>query len=141
LGEVTVRVTRFTVIRWTAAVVLAAYLPACTSYHVLADPAAAMTSAPKPIEKARITMANGKRFEMTNVRIAGDSLRGSGYGVGERGIALSDIKKLEVAKPDAAKTVALVLGIGALVGLTIAFAAAMSDWGSESCTIEGVEYY
>lgn len=121
--------------------VLAAYMPACTSYHVLADPAAAIAESPKPIDKARITLVNGKRFEMTKVRVEGDSLRGLGYGVGDRGIALADIKKLEVAKPDAGKTVALVLGIGAFVGLTVAFAAAMADWGSESCTVEGVEYY
>jgi hypothetical protein len=139
--EITVRITRLTVIRWTAAMVLAAYMPACTSYHVLADPAAAIAAAPKPIDKARVTLVNGQRFEMTKVRVDGDSLRGSGYGVGERGIALADIKKLEVAKPDAAKTVGLVLGIGAFVGLTVAVAAAMSEWGSESCTVEGVEYY
>jgi hypothetical protein len=139
--EITVRITRLTVIRWTAALVLAAYMPACTSYHVLADPAAAIAASPKPIDKVRITMVNGKRFEMTKVRVEADTLRGVGYGVGERGIALSDIKQVEVAKPSPEKTVGLVLGIGAFVGLTVAVAAAMADWGSESCTIEEVEYY
>ncbi|HET9292997.1 MAG TPA: hypothetical protein VFO06_01795 [Gemmatimonadales bacterium] len=131
------RITRLTVIRWTAAMVLAAYLPACTSYHVLANPAEAIAAAPKPIDKVRITMVNGKRFEMTKVRVEADSLRGLGYGVGERGIALSDIKQVEVAKPSPEKTVGLVLGIGAFVGLTVAVAAAMADWGSESCTVSG----
>jgi hypothetical protein len=140
--EITVRITRLHVIRWTAALVLAAYMPACTSYHVLADPAAAIAESPKPIDKVRITMVNGKRFEMTKARVEADSLRGLGYGVGERGIALSDIKQVEVAKPSPEKTVGLVLGIGAFVGLTVAVAAAMADWGSESCTISGDgEYY
>ena len=129
------RITRLTVIRWTAALVLAAYMPACTSYHVLADPAAAIAESPKPIDKVRITMVNGKRFEMTKVRVEADSLRGLGYGVGERGIALADIKKFEVSKASPGKTVALVLGIGAVAGL-IASAVAMASLGSESCTID-----
>jgi len=133
--EITVRITRLTVIRWTAALVLAAYMPACTSYHVLADPAAAIAESPKPIDKVRITMVNGKRFEMTKVRVEADSLRGLGYGVGERGIALADIKKFEVSKASPGKTVALVLGIGAVAGL-IASAVAMASLGSESCTID-----
>jgi hypothetical protein len=139
-GEIAVRITRFHIIRWTAAMLLAAYMPACTSYHVLADPAAAIAASPKPIDRARVTLLNGQRFEMRKVQVDGDSLRGTGYGVGVNGIALADIKKVEVAKPSAGKTVALVLGIGAVAGL-VAGAIAMASWGSESCTVEGVEYY
>jgi hypothetical protein len=131
------RITRFTVIRWTAAMLVFAYLPACTSFHVLADPAAAIAASPKPIDRARITMINGKRFEMQKVRVEGDSLRGTGYGVGERGVALADIKQVEVAKPSPGKTVALVLGVGAVVGLVVAVAAAMADSGTESCGTYG----
>jgi len=126
-------------LRFAAAIVLAAYIPACTGYTTIADPSTALQPSPKPIEKARITLINGEQFEMATPVVSGDSLRGIPPGGPARSIALADVAKVEVQKADAAKTAGLVAGVLLLGGL-IAGAVALSSYSSSSCSLDGVDY-
>ena len=125
--------------RLAAAIVLAAYIPACTGYATLADPSAALTASPKPIEKARVTLKNGERFELATPVVYGDSLRGVPPGGPARSIALADVAKVEVQKGDAAKTAGLVVGVLLLGGL-VAGAIALASYQAPTCSLEGADY-
>jgi hypothetical protein len=103
---------RFT--RLVAALLLAAYLPACTSYRALADPASGLQASLKPIEEARITLETGERFTLRFPQITDDSLRGSLDEGAARSVALTTVSEVEVRKHSAAKTVALVFGVVAV---------------------------
>jgi hypothetical protein len=101
----------------TAIVVLVAYLPACTSYQALADPVAGLRAPVKPVERARITLVSGERFELRNLTVIGDSLSGVREGAGPTSLAFAEVAKAEVRKPDSDKTAGLVVGILAVAGL------------------------
>jgi hypothetical protein len=107
--------------RITAVVALVVYLPACTSYHALADPVAGLRAPVKPIERARITLGTGERFELKSPVVSGDSLSGIREGSGPMILALADVAKAEVRKPDSNKTFGLVVGIVALAAVTAHF--------------------
>jgi hypothetical protein len=104
--------------RVTAIVVLVAYLPACTSYQALADPVAGLKAPVKPIERARITLETGERFELRSPVVSGDSLSGIREGSGPMILALTDVAMAEVRKPDSDETFGLVVGIVALTAVT-----------------------
>jgi hypothetical protein len=97
--------------RFVAAVLLAAFLPACTSYQVMADPASGLQAPPKPVKEARVTLKNGSVFELDSPRVDGDSLRGTLEGQATS-VAWADVTGVEVRKTSAVKTTALVLGVG-----------------------------
>ena len=101
----------------TAVVLLVAYVPACTSYQALVDPVEGLRAPAKPIERARITLVSGERFELEKPVILGDSLSGTRKDVGSVSVGLSDIMKAEVRRPDTDKTVGLVVGIVVLAGV------------------------
>ena len=123
-----------------AGALLGAYLPACTSYHLLADPVASLQAPPKPINSVRVTLRSGEHSVLRKPTVVADSLRGFMPGGAATTLALSDIEQVEEQRTSAGKTVALAVGIVAGFGL-IAGAAAASSWSSSSCTISEGEGY
>jgi len=114
-------------IRFAAAIVLAACIPACTSYQVVADPAAALQPSTKPVESVRVTLKSGKRFDLYSPRVDGDSLRGMFVGGAPQAYAMASVAKVEVEKSSSLGTAKLgFVLIG--VGLIIAMAASISNW-------------
>ena len=113
--------------------------PPAPGYTTLADPSAGLAASPKPIEKARITLKNGKRFELAIPVVSGDSLRGTPAGGPARSFALADVAKVEVQKSDAAKTAGLVVGVVLLGGL-VAGAIALASYQAPTCTLDGGDY-
>ena len=96
--------------RLIAAILLAAYLPACTSSRVLADPAADLQTSPKPVKKAWVTLQSGAHFQLTSPYVAGDSLRGISELSRPTSVAMADVVKVEVTEVNEVKTVGLVIG-------------------------------
>jgi hypothetical protein len=108
--------------RILAGLLLLAFLPACTSYRTVADPAVALQASPKPIKKARVTIDTGKRFELRSPHISGDSIQGSLRDGSEVSVPMSTVQEVEVRQPSDTKTYFLVIGIilalgGAAVGI------------------------
>lgn len=101
--------------RLIATLLLATYLPACTSYQAMAAPTVELQAPPKPVQEARLTLASGERFELRAPRVNGDSLRGLGMNGKPRSVALADVTKVEVQKPNTAGTVGVIVG-GLVVG-------------------------
>jgi hypothetical protein len=111
--------------RLVAAILLAAYLPACSSYRVLADPAVDLQASPKPVKKAWITLQSGAHFQLTSPYVEGDSLRGVSELSRPTSVAMADVVKVEVREVNEIKTVGLVIGSAvvafwAVVGLLLA---------------------
>jgi hypothetical protein len=114
-----------------SALLLLAYLPACTSFQATTQPLSELTAPPKTVKKARITTTSGARIELGNLRVANDTLYGEPAvprpEPGPMAIPLADIKKVEVHKADLASTAVLIGGIVLLVvGGAIAYA--NDDW-------------
>ncbi len=96
--------------RLIAVALLVAYLPACTSYLVLADPAATLQAPPKPIKKARVTIDSGKRFEVMAPRMNADSLQGQLRDGTAVSVPMSGIQKVEIREYHGGKTGWLIFG-------------------------------
>lgn len=122
--------------RFAAAILLLAYLPACTSYQVIADPSTGLQASPKPIEEARITLRTGERFELNAPGVYGDSLRGIPHQGSAKIVAMGDVSKMEVRRPSTGKTVGLVLGI-VVVGGLIAGGIALASMDTFSMDLSG----
>lgn len=106
--------------RWVAALLLLAYLPACTSYQTMTDPVGGLQ--PKSVEKARVTTDSGKRFEIMFPRVNGDSLQGTTRDGAPVSVAMANVREVEVRAPSDTKVVLLVFGIllltaGAVIGV------------------------
>jgi hypothetical protein len=123
--------------RLGAALLLAAYIPACTGYQTLAGPPVALEAAPIAGKEVRVTLRDGRRLEFKSPQVLGDSLRGAPVGGPPMSVALADIRQVEVKKVSAGKTVALVAGVLVIGGLVAAAIVAASDPLGGSCTIEG----
>lgn len=111
--------------RFAAAILLAAYLPACTSYQAMTAPATELQAPPKPIRAARITLSSGERFELRTPLVYGDSIRGFNLKGQAENVAMADVTKVEVKKVSASKTVGLVLGtvvVGGIIAGAVYFA-------------------
>jgi hypothetical protein len=111
--------------RPAAAILLAAYLPACTSYQTLADPAANLQASATPVKKVWITLQSGAHFQLTSPYVEGDSLRGVSELSRPTSVAMADVVKVEVREVNEIKTVGLVIGSAvvafwAVVGLLFA---------------------
>jgi len=130
---------RLRYLRLAAAIVLAAYIPACTGYTTLANPSEALAASPNQPKQVRVTLKTGERFELAAPVVSGDSLRGIPPGGPARSVALADVAKVEVQKTDGAKTAGLVAGV-LLVGGLIAGAVALSSYSSSSCSFESIDY-
>jgi hypothetical protein len=124
--------------RFVAALLLSAYLPACTAYHQTEQPLAQLTASPKPVGRLCITKRNGVRVEVREPRVISDSLVGQtstpGQAEGRVAIALAEIQSSAVRKFDAGKTVAVLVIIGGSIALMSAAMNAMMDdmWGDTS---------
>jgi len=122
--------------RVVSVLMLAAYLPACTSYQATTQPLAELTASPKPPEHVRVISTDGALVEVDGPRVVNDSLFGTTVVTGPRGepttqamaIPLTRIRTVEVKKSDGSKTTILVVGIvGALVVLGVVAANSMDD--------------
>jgi len=110
--------------RVLSALLLAAYLPACTSYQATSQPLAQLTAQPKPVEQVRITTIEGAQFEVGSPRVANDTLYGSTWAQGSGSkpsqeavaVPVASLRTVEVRRPDATKR-AMVIG-----GIVVAFA-------------------
>jgi hypothetical protein len=111
--------------RAVAALLLAVYLPACTSYRTTTQPVAELTAAPKPPEHIRVTTTAGATVEVNAPRVVNDTLYGSTWTAGPKGqlragvmtIPIADIRTVEVRASDGAKTAMLVVGVVTVVSL------------------------
>ena len=105
--------------RVVSALMLAAYLPACTSFHATTQPLAEVTAGPTPPEHLRVTTNDGAVVEVDEPRVANDTLYGSTWTTGAGGkqsagvmtIPIASIRTVEVRKSDGTKTLLLVGGI------------------------------
>jgi hypothetical protein len=101
-----------------SAVLLAAYLPACTSFQSTSQPLAELTASPEGVDQVKVVTAGGARVDVWAPWVEADTLRGyhekPSSGVASFAIPLSDIKAIEVRKTDVGPTVILV-GVGALL--------------------------
>ncbi len=106
--------------RLVSAVLLMAYLPACTSFQATTQPLSELTAPPRTVKRARITTTSGARIELSNLRVANDTLYGEPEvqrpEPGPMGIALADVQAVEVRKADGTKTAILV---GSIVAATV----------------------
>lgn len=118
--------------RWLAVSLLAAYLPACTSYHVLADPAVALQPAPDMPGQIRVTTTDGRKILVKMPTIYGDSLRGMSELTQPMSLAVADISTVEVPKPSLSKSIGLGLGIavgvGVIVGAAVVSSSSLGGW-------------
>jgi len=99
---------------------LAAYLPACTSYRTVDDPVEALQPSPKPVRKARVTVDTGERFEVVSPRVSGDSLQGQLHDGTAVSVSMGEIQALEVRTHDGKKTGWLIVG-SVLAAIAAAF--------------------
>lgn len=123
-----------------SAILLAAYLPACTSYQAATQPLVQLTTTPTPPEHLRVTTTAGKRFVVDAPRVVNDSLFGTTAVVDAKGtpttkavaMPLSEIRTAEVRKADGGATAMLVAGVvGVVILLGVAAADAADDWTFE----------
>lgn len=108
--------------RVVSALMLAAYLPACTAYHRSDDAMAQVIAVPGSVSSIRVTTQEGKRTEVWSPMVANDSLSGAngapGQATGRIALPLLAIKSTAVRKPDALLTAgAVVLAIGGAAAL------------------------
>ena len=100
-------------------------LVASTGCHSWQPEAAFPQRPPNHARDARVTLADGRRVFLENVRIEGDSIVGErNYGHERHAFALSQVAKVEGRRGDAGKTVALVIGLTLVAGVGAAAAAA-----------------
>jgi len=106
-------------VHWTrlvATLLLAVYLPSCTSYHVLADPAADFQASATPVKKVWVTLQSGAHFQLTSPYVEGDSLRGGSELSRPTSVAMTDVVNVEVRNLSEGKTALLILS-GIVVAL------------------------
>jgi len=121
--------------RVVSALLLIAYLPACTSFQATSQPLSELTAPPKPAEKVRITTSDGKQRDVDAPRVVNDTLYGSAWETGPSGkpgavavaLPLSEVRTVEVRKSDGTNTAILIGGI-VLIFVVGAVAWSNSDW-------------
>jgi hypothetical protein len=109
--------------RLLATILLASYLPACTSYTLIADPASGLQVSPKPVTAARVTLRSGERIVLKAPWVDGDSLRGASTAGTPRSVALADVGFVEAGRSDGVKTAGLVVGV-----LAVSFVAVVATY-------------
>jgi hypothetical protein len=122
-----------------SALLLAAYLPACTSFQGTAEPVASLTVPPKPAEQLRVTTFDGALVRVAAPRVAHDTLYGY-IGAVEPGAAtvaipLSSIHLVEVQKNNTMGTILVTTGI--VVGV---FAVLGAIWAASDPIAIGAVY-
>ncbi len=121
-----------------AALSLAMYLPSCTGWHRME------VGQPTPAQEGetlRISLKTGHRWELSKVRISGDSLFGmtSGDSLTPNGwvnrksvptaVALVDIVKVEDRQLSATNTLGGILVGGMVLLFGVGYAVVSSPWG------------
>jgi len=105
-----------------ACLLLLAYLPACTSWHVGTPTPAQFVETQHP-KRVRVTRSDGTKMELRTPMVQGDSLLGTAGEDTTRQVSLplSDVRSVAVQRVSAWKTTLVVLGgvIGVLVVTTI----------------------
>ena len=100
-----------------SALLLAAYLPACTSYRSTSQSLPELTASPQSLSQVRVTTNAGTPVEVWSARVISDTLRGFADppGTWQRvvSIPLSEIREVEVRKTDPVKTTLAVVGVSA----------------------------
>ena len=90
-------------IRLTAAgLFLAAWLPACGLYHVVADLSAGAQADPHSMRQARVTVWTGERFELTAIELQEGFIRGTTVEGDTVTVAMADVELMEVRRDDPA---------------------------------------
>jgi len=115
--------------RVVSALLLIAYLSACTSFQSTSEPLVQLTAEPKPVKTVRVTTTAGTSIEVDTPRVVNDTLFGSTWTAGSGGkqasqavvLPLADIQTVEVKKSDGTATVLVVAGVvGVIVLLGVA---------------------
>jgi len=105
--------------RVLSALLLAAYLPACSSYKATTQPLASLTAEPEPVSQVRITTADSSHLKVRAPRVVGDTLHGytgiHGHDTTWVAIPLSEIRVTKVRKPDGVETAALAVTVTAAI--------------------------
>jgi hypothetical protein len=120
--------------RVVSALLLVTYLPACTSFQATTQPVADLTAPPKSVEKMRVITTKGATIELEYPRVVNDTLYGgpvtSTTKAGPIAVPVTDIRTIEIRKSDGGKTVALIVGIGAVLALLAVAASNINYMGS-----------
>ena len=103
--------------RLIAAILLAAYLPACATYSVMPDPAATLKPPQTEFKQVKITLRTGEEVTVRSPRVDGDSLRGTWPNSLVKSVALADVVAVQAKRVSAERTAGLILGIAALAAL------------------------
>jgi len=117
--------------RWISALLLPCYLAACTSWHRDTQPLPE-TLAAESQPTLRLTLTNGQRITLTDLRIVGDSVVGMGKPTLERlrdptvldkrprvAVALADIQIMERPAVSQLNTGWLIMGAGLLAAAIV----------------------
>jgi hypothetical protein len=119
--------------RVVSLLLLAAYLPACTSFRPAPEPLTALNAGSKPVKQVRVVTTNGAQIDVNAPRVANDTLFGTTWMTGPGGkqvseavaISVADLRTVEVRRSDGGKTALLIGGI--VVGMILLSAAGCSD--------------
>ncbi len=120
--------------RAIATLLLLLYLPACTSWQV-GKTSPEQLFEDDPPEKVRVTQTDGSLIELMSPEVRADSLVGTVKG-DTVSIALSEVQKVEVRRPDSTRTGILVAGIMVWTVVSVVlFVSAMEDFpcGDQGC--------
>jgi hypothetical protein len=124
--------------RAVSLLLLAACLPACTSYGSTSQSLPELTASPQGVPQLRVTTRAGTKVEMWSPRLMGDTLRGFADPPGERQrvvfVPVSEIQGTEVLKTNAVKTTLAVVGVGALLLGLVGTVALLADPPFEDMT-------
>jgi hypothetical protein len=105
-------------IRCCSAVLLVTYLNACTSWQAPnVAPERILQDSQSVRKGVRVTTLDGQRFKVEHPALTGDTLTGTGD-TAAVAIPLGQVRELEVRRPSAPRTAALVAG--SLVGAAAA---------------------
>ena len=112
---------------------LAAYLPACTSYRSTARPVADLAAAPESARQVRVITTTGARVELWSAYVARDTLWGYDGASGEirrdAFVPMAEVGRMQILKPDPLKIGGALIGVG-VIAATIALRAGMGSIGS-----------
>jgi hypothetical protein len=128
-----------------SALLLVAYLPACTSFQATTQPLAELTAPPKPVKSVRVTTIDNRSLELEHPRVAGDTLYGASLTFGARGeptseavaIPVAEVRLVEVQRPDDTKSMVGVVAAVAIGAAMIVGASHAMDHMFDGVTLSG----